>query len=102
LPDRDRGGLRWVAEPNCTLDPEQHGWREVWVVVPLEPGTSGKRGRHRDPEGRALSYGYFYTENEALNYAATLTARSIECRVLRSLIGNERHYSKIVDPDSVA
>lgn len=64
--------VRWEAQTSCPHDPDQHGWRRVWVLT------------HADRPGVRQ---VFDTEQAADIAAAALPGAQVH----ESLIGNERH-----------
>lgn len=72
------GEFKPTPMPTCPDDPDQHGWREVFTVVPAARPS--------------LELWYVCdTEGEAAELAAACAAAGHQARVVRSPIGNLRH-----------
>jgi hypothetical protein len=89
------GEIHWKPMPKCELDPDKHGWREVWEVRPASSVRVPDRAPFTTQDGELVSFGVFGTEAEATAACAVLVAEGCDAKVSRSLLGNVEHHTVV-------
>jgi hypothetical protein len=92
------GEVVWEPMPSCEADPERHGWKPAFVVVPAVPGSVGDRAPRRGPDGELAHFGCFDSEEAAAIRAESVTSAGVACRTARMPIGNADEFYSEVDP----
>ena len=92
------GTIHWVPQSKCQIDPDLHGWKKTFIVVPKSELRPPHRAPLVTPMGLMARYGVFDTSEEAEALANELTSEGVACRVTESHTQTERHHGAIVDP----
>jgi hypothetical protein len=81
----------------CELDPDRHGWRQVWEVRPASSSRVPDRAPFTTQDGKLVSFGVFATEAEAVTTCEALVEQGCDAKVSQSLVGNVEHHTEIVE-----
>lgn len=89
------GERSWVPQASCTKDPDRHGWRKSYLVIP----TLGRLAQLHVPlegaTGKLAHFGAFASEEAAQDFVEHLRQSQISSRVCSGLVGNECLYEQV-------